>query len=648
MFVSCPRCSQQNYENATQCAYCGAPLAPPPQGMPAGFASTNAPGFAGGTTGGGPGTAGGGAASQPQVGQLIDKKYRVERILGEGGMGVVYVAMDVNADQKVVIKSIRPEFANRGDFRERTLAEGKALAKIDHQNVVRFNSIINSPETNELYIVMQFIEGESLDRTLEKANAAGQKLPIDEVARLFKQILDGVGAAHKEGLMHRDLKPANVLVRAKDGVAKVMDFGIAKAEGATKGPTQAGGIVGSLFYMAPEQIKGQRDLDKRLDVYALGVVLYELVTGHVPFDGETEYDIMTKHMSEGVPSVRHLRPDAPPWVDELIQKATQKDRNLRFQSCEDFRAALDQYAGGVVVPRSMTAYENSVVPDGGATGPRPGGTAVMGPMGTPPPGAISNPYGASPSNPGYAQPVPSTPQKSGGSGLIIGLVVVLLLGGGGAGAYFYFNQDSSTGKSSAKEEPKKDDEDKGKEKGKNKGKDSDADKDKDKDKVASKDKDKDKDKPKDKKKGPLDALVGKWKSDVTNRDLEAEKSGDDVEFKVSDESQWKGAYTKGEVRFKLGAGSDDKTFKVTDRYRPYPLAPAKAYSPDALSSCTVEATKSPTGDLEAVLKDADTLEVTFATAKVDTKSAPADPTTITGCVPGTVNGVAKSTFRRQK
>ncbi len=631
MFVSCPRCSQQNYDTATQCAYCGAPLgAPPPapqgygQGMPGGFASTNAPGFAGGTTGGGAGAPGGGVSSQPQVGQLIDKKYRVERVLGEGGMGVVYVATDVNAEQKVVIKSIRPEFANRGDFRERTLAEGKALAKIDHQNVVRFNSIINSPETNELFIVMQFIEGESLDRTLEKANSAGQKLPLEEVFRLFKQVLDGVGAAHKEGLMHRDLKPANVLVRAKDGVAKVMDFGIAKAEGSTKGPTQAGGIVGSLFYMAPEQIKGQRDLDKRLDVYALGIVLYELVTGVVPFDGETEYDIMTKHMSEAVPSVRGLRPDAPPWIDEIIQRATQKDRNARFQSCEEFRAAVDQYTGGIVVPRSMTSYENPSAPSAGA------GTAAMA---APQPGAISNPYASAP---GYA-PVPSAPtlpQKRGGSaGLVIGLVALLLLGGGGAGAYLYLSQPSDTSsKTSAKAETKK-------EEAKQKNKEKDPEK-------ADKEKEKEREKPE--KKAPLDALVGKWRSDVTDRDLEAAKSGDDLEFRVADEAQWKGAYRQDEVRFKLSPGSDDKTFKVTDRYRPYPIAPAKRYSSDAIASCTVESTKGPNGALEAALKDDDTIEVTFATAKVDAKTSPSDATTITGCVPGTVNGVAKTTFRRQK
>jgi len=212
-------------------------------------------------------------------------------------------------------------------------------------------------------------------------------------------------------------------------------------------------------------------------------------------------------------------------------------------------------------------------------------------------------------------------------------------GGGGAGAYFYFNQDEGSSKATAKND-KKDDGEKSKPKSKEKEKDPDG------EKVAVKEKDKEKDKVK--KKGPLDALVGKWRSDVTNRDLEASKSGSEVEFKVADEVQWKGAYSKEEVRFKLSAGSDDKTFKVTDRYRPYPIAPAKTYSPDAIASCTVESTKGPAGDLEAVLKDADTIEVTFATAKVDAKTSPSDATTITGCVPGTVNGVAKTTFRRQK
>jgi len=618
MYVACPRCHQQNYNTATQCAYCGSPLTQAAPAATPGFAQTNAPGFAAGAvTGGGAGEASGATMGQPQVGQLIDRKYKVERILGEGGMGVVYVAHDVNADQKVVIKSIRPEFANRGDFRERTLAEGKALAKIDHQNVVRFNSIINSPETQELYIVMQFIEGESLDRTLEKANAAGQKLPIPEVLRIFKMALDGVGAAHKEGLMHRDLKPANILVRAKDGVAKVMDFGIAKAEGATKGPTQAGGIVGSLWYMAPEQIKGAKDLDKRLDVYAMGIVLYELVTGLVPFDGETEYDIMTKHMTEAVPSVRALRPDAPAWIDDLIAKATAKERSARFQSCEEFRQAIDQLDGGLAVPRSMTAFENSIVPDNySPSGRSSGGTAAM----TPPP-AISGSSAAM-----------SAPKKS-NAGLIVGVVLALVVVGGVGGYFALAHGDDKKPDDTAQkkdDEPKKDDD-------KAVGKDDDK----------KDDKKDDDDKKKPAKKDPLDALVGTWETDTTNRELKAVREGDEITFRVVKVSDWDGAFAEDEVRFKLKAGADDSTFEVVDRYRPSP-GKGKSYSKGALASCIVETSGNVAGKpLQAVMKGDKAIEVTLATATVGLLYDPGDPKLVSSCKDPKTTGTVKATLKKK-
>ncbi len=623
MYVACPRCHQNNYSTATQCAYCGSPLAP--TGQTPGFAQTNAPGFSAGSTGGGPGDASGVSSGQPQVGQLIDRKYRVERILGEGGMGVVYVAQDINADQKVVIKSIRPEFANRGDFRERTLAEGKALAKIDHQNVVRFNSIVNSPETNELYIVMQFIDGESLDRTLEKANASGQKLPLPEVIRIFKMALDGVGAAHKEGLMHRDLKPANILVRAKDGVAKVMDFGIAKAEGATKGPTQAGGIVGSLWYMAPEQIKGAKDLDKRLDVYAMGIVLYELVTGVVPFDGETEYDIMTKHMSEPVPSVRGLRPDAPPWIDELIAKATQKDRALRFQSCEEFRAAIDQFDGGIAVPRSMTAFENSIIPETAPMGPVGARTSGMQQQG---PGGISSG--------GISAPTMSAPPKKSSSGVFIAIAAVVLIGGG-VGGYFAFAHGDEPAKkpdTTAKNDEKHDDE---------------KHDDKKPDDKKPDDKQPDDKKPDDKKpaKGdPLEALVGDWETDTTNRALKAEKVGDEVVFRVVKPAEWDNAFAADEVRFKLKKGIDATTFEVVDRYRPKPPA-GKKYSKTAFGSCIVETSGTVNGKpLEAALKGK-TIEVTLATATVQLTYDPGDQSSIDSCKDAKTTGTVKSLLKKK-
>ncbi|MBI2396128.1 MAG: protein kinase [Deltaproteobacteria bacterium] len=629
MYVACPRCHQQNYSTATQCAYCGSPLTAPaaPPGVPHGFASTNAPGFAAGpVTGGGAGPEVAGQASgQPQVGQLIDRKYKVERVLGEGGMGVVFVAHDVNADHKVVIKSIRPEFANRGDFRERTMAEGRALAKIDHQNVVRFYSIVNSPETGELYIVMQFIDGESLDRTLEKANAAGQKLPIPEIIRIFKMALDGVGAAHKEGMMHRDLKPANIIVRAKDGVAKVMDFGIAKAEGQTKGPTQAGGIVGSLWYMAPEQIKGAKDLDKRLDVYAMGIVLYELVTGVVPFDGETEYDIMTKHMSEPVPSVRLLRPDAPAWIDDLIAKATQKDRANRFQSCEEFRAAIDQLDGGLAVPRSMTAFENSIVPDNfGTTGGGRGGTAQMAAPG------ITGPT---------TGPTMAAPKKS-SMPLVIGIVAILAVGGGIGGYFAFAHGDDGGGKTAQAD--KGDKGDKGDDKG-DKG-----DKGDDKGDKGDKTNDQKDDGPKKPdKKDPLASLVGDWETDTTNRALKAVREGDEVVFRVVNVKEWDGAFAEDEVRFKLKAGSDDDTFEVVDRYRPVPGKGA-SYSKAALAGCIVESSGTVAGKpLQAVRKSDTSIEVSLATASVQLLYDPGDKSSVTGCKDAKTTGVVKATLKKK-
>lgn len=645
MYVACPRCNQQNYSTATQCAYCGSALTAP--AGPPGFAQTNAPGFASGaTTGPGAGEATQNTTGQPQIGELIDRKYRVERILGEGGMGIVYVAQDINADQKVVIKSIRPEFANRGDFRERTLAEGKALAKIDHQNVVRFNSIVNSAETNELYIVMQFIDGESLDRTLEKANASGQKLPVAEVLRIFKMALDGVGAAHREGMMHRDLKPANILVRAKDGVAKVMDFGIAKAEGATKGPTQAGGIVGSLWYMAPEQIKGAKDLDKRLDIYAMGVVLYELITGVVPFDGETEYDIMTKHMSETVPSVRGLRPDAPPFIDDLIAKATQKDRANRFQSCEEFRAAVDQVDGGIVVPRSMTAFENSIVPDnyGQQSGPGRGGTAGMGAPGASnpsyPAAATTGGLMAGTTGGGTTGPTP-TPKKS-SAGIFIAIAAVVLLGGG-IGSYFAFaHADDTKPDTTAKgddKKPNKDDKgDKNDDKG-DKGDKPNGDK-------GDKPNDDKGDKKPPKKSDPLDALVGTWETDTTNRTLKAVREGDEITFRVVKVSDWDGAFAEDEVRFKLKASDDEATYEVTDRYRPAP-GKGKTYSKGALASCIVESSGKVNGKpLQATLKG-DRLDVTLATATVGLLYDPGDQTSVASCKDPKTTGTVKATLKKK-
>jgi serine/threonine-protein kinase len=190
------------------------------------------------------------------------------------------------------------------------------------------------------------------------------------VLRIFRQIVLGVAAAHEEGIVHRDIKPANVLIRAKDGVVKVTDFGIAKAEeDAKKGRGHTQGTIGSALYMAPEQCTAQ-NLDKRADVYALGVVLFELVTGRVPFEGASQFEIMRMHVEAPLPPIGPLRPDAPPWLERIVRRACEKEREARFGSCEEMLAALDgggsASAGEVVRTDPMPAlpfeHGRAVVP----------------------------------------------------------------------------------------------------------------------------------------------------------------------------------------------------------------------------------------------------------------------------------------------
>src|SRR6185437_2257206 len=265
-------------------------------------------------------------------GTLIDKKYAVLRVLGEGGMGGVCLARDIHTGLDVVVKAVRSELSHREDVRARTLAEGRALAQIDHPNVVHLRAVaVDGPN---LFLVMQYIEGESLDRIIAHHVERREPMPVDEALAIFRQVAAGIGAAHQEGVIHRDLKPANVIVRRKDKVAKVTDFGIALVPGDTSRP-QTRGILGSLWYMSPEQVKGKRDLDQRVDVYALGIMLYQMLVGRVPFDAKSDYEIMKLHAEAPMPRVAAARQGVPQGVEDLIQMACAKDRDHRFQRCEE-------------------------------------------------------------------------------------------------------------------------------------------------------------------------------------------------------------------------------------------------------------------------------------------------------------------------
>src|SRR6185295_15454610 len=329
MLKSCPSCSLDNAADAVFCVRCGFPLAGAPD------VAENEHSSAGGR--------------YLPSGAIVDGKYRIEKVLGEGGMGVVYLAKDIHTETPVVVKSIRSEFSDNAEFRARTLAEGRALARIDHPNVVRLNAVVVEPAA--LYLVMQYIDGEPLDQMIARHVATRTPLPIPLALSIFRMILKGVGAAHQEGLIHRDLKPANILIRRKDGVAKVTDFGIAKAEDDAKaGRGVTKGIIGSLSYMAPEQVRGQRDLDKRVDIYALGIVLFELIMGRAPFEAPSDYELMRMQAEAPIPSVSVQRPDAPTYLDDILRRACAKDRDHRFASTDEFLAALDQGESHAVAP----------------------------------------------------------------------------------------------------------------------------------------------------------------------------------------------------------------------------------------------------------------------------------------------------------
>jgi len=305
-------------------------------------------------------------ASQLAIGSIVDGKYAIESRLGEGGMGIVYLARDIHLETPVVLKGIRPELAQNKEFRARILAEGRAMAKIDHENVVRLNSVVVRPD--ELFLVMQYVDGESLEQTIAKYAARGSFMPVGEVIRLLDQVLAGVGAAHAEGMIHRDIKPANILIRRKDSKVRVTDFGIAKAEDETlagQGLTRTYGLVGSVLYMSPEQIRGQRDLDRRVDIYSLGIMLFEMLAGWVPFEGTTTYTTMHMHVGEPIPSIALVRPDVPDYLRLVIEKACAKSPDFRFGSAEEMAAALSSPTSQVQRPAAPNSMPISSVYRGG-------------------------------------------------------------------------------------------------------------------------------------------------------------------------------------------------------------------------------------------------------------------------------------------
>ena len=261
---------------------------------------------------------------------------RIEAIVGRGGMGVVYRATQLSLDRQVALKAIAPELAGDVTFRERFKRESRIAASIEHPNVI---PVYEAGEgEGVLYLIMRYVEGTDL-RALIDGREGG--LEPERATRLVGQVAAALSAAHRRDLIHRDVKPANVLIDPAEERehAYLTDFGIARHSAATSGLTHTGAVIGTIDYLAPERIQGDGG-DGRADVYALGCVLFEALTGTAPYERDNDVAKMYAHMSAPVPSAREHRPELPAELDELAQRAMAKDPGDRFATAAEMEEAL--------------------------------------------------------------------------------------------------------------------------------------------------------------------------------------------------------------------------------------------------------------------------------------------------------------------
>jgi serine/threonine-protein kinase len=267
------------------------------------------------------------------VGEVLADRYELEELVGTGGMSSVFRAHDRLLDRKVALKILHQQYSGDDEYVERFRREARAVAALSHPNIV---TVIDRGEHDDRqFIVFEYVEGENLKRLIERRGPA----PVATALQLAMEIARGLSFAHQQGLVHRDVKPQNVLLNG-DGAAKVTDFGIARSLDVQHGMTQTGTVLGTSDYIAPEQAQGQR-VDEHTDVYSLGVVLYELLTAHVPFPGENFVAVAMRHINEPPPPIRDQRPDVPPRVEAAVQRAMAKRPEDRFPTMADFCGELE-------------------------------------------------------------------------------------------------------------------------------------------------------------------------------------------------------------------------------------------------------------------------------------------------------------------
>ena len=268
----------------------------------------------------------------PQPGDLIADRYELEELVGSGGMSAVFRAHDRQLERRVAIKILRERFADDGEYVERFRREARAVARLSHPNIVTV--IDRGEDGGRQFIVFEYVDGENLKDLVVRSG----RLPLRRAVELALAVADGLAFAHGHGLVHRDVKPQNVLLGG-EGDVKVTDFGIARSLDVDRGMTQTGTVLGTGHYLAPEQASGT-PVSPATDVYSLGVVLWELLTGETPFTGDNMVAVALLHVYEPLPSLRDERPDVPPRLAAAIERALEKDPERRFPAMDAFAAEL--------------------------------------------------------------------------------------------------------------------------------------------------------------------------------------------------------------------------------------------------------------------------------------------------------------------
>jgi serine/threonine protein kinase len=275
------------------------------------------------------------------VGQTIGN-YKITAKLGEGGMGVVFLAEHPVIGKKVAMKAIHPELSRNAEVVSRFMIEAKSVNQIGHEHIVDISDFGTTP-AGEFYFVMEYLQGQAMAERLKSVT----KMLAPQALNIAGQVADALGASHDHGIIHRDLKPENIYLVARGSnkdFVKVLDFGLAKLTGRgdekVSHKTRTGSVMGTPFYMAPEQCEGKASIDHRADIYSLGVILFEMLTGKVPFGGEGYGEIIVKHITMAAPSARAIEPTLSPAIDALLFRAMAKNPDHRFQTMAEFREAM--------------------------------------------------------------------------------------------------------------------------------------------------------------------------------------------------------------------------------------------------------------------------------------------------------------------